>query len=242
MSDALVKADAARELVASAHSGQLQLVLRRDERAWREFVECYDPPLRAIVRDASEVRARPLTPDAIDDVMADFWTSVVESDLRLLRAFNPARGASLLTWLTFHVAQLAHDSASSAAREPEFVPLHHARNVLDPRSAPTAKLRGEVGGSIDAAIRDCVRTTVEGVVREQLASAFRAREVAESDRPRPAAWWAEQLGCTAESLIKRAKRGTLEATRIGCRFYFTQAQIDGSRRWQRARRGHSNDT
>jgi hypothetical protein len=133
--------------------------------------------------------------------------------------------------------------------EPEMVPLDAAIHIPAPipRRHGRAASRGQqtipssASGTIDAAIRECVRSTVVAVVREELAEANRARDAAEADQPRPAAWWAEQLGCSAESLVKRVKRGSLQCVKIGARYYFTRAQIDGSRRWQRTKKGCGND-
>lgn len=221
----------------------LGAVLDGDERAWRTFVGYYGPRLRAVVEHASEATTDPLRADEIDDVLGDFWLEVVGNDKRMLRRFDPKRGSDPLTWLTFHVAQIAHQRLCERADAVPVVPLRRARNIPDPRPAPEPRLRAEMsgGGSIDAAIRECVRSTIVATVREELAAANRERDREEADRPRSAAWWAEQLGCSAESLVKRAKRGTLEATKIGSRYYFTRAQIDGSRRWQRARREAAHD-
>lgn len=210
---------------------RLDFLVNGDEAAWRAFVAEYDPQLRAVVRHATEA-TQPLSQDEVDDVLGDFWLALIADNKRMLRAFNPQRGATLLTWLTFHIAGLAHDRASRRAREPERVSLKHARHVADPRPLPTPRFASE-GATIDAAIRECVRSTVVDVVRQELAASHQHRDREEADRPRPAAWWAEQLGCSAESLIKRAKRGSLEAVKIGARYYFTRAQIDGSRRWTR---------
>ncbi len=81
-----------------------------------------------------------------------------------------------------------------------------------------------------------IADSIRPVVREEIAAAMRERASVEADVPRRAAWWAEQLGCSAESLVKRAKRGTLPFVKIGCRYYFTRAQIEGSHRWQRTTR------
>jgi DNA-directed RNA polymerase specialized sigma24 family protein len=211
---------------------QLAAILAGDDLAWRKFVADYGEKLRAVVRHATEA-AGSLTEDQIDDVLGDFWVAALANNKRMLRAFDPKRGSDLLTWLTFHVAQIAHECVHQAKRQPEMVPLDEVRHVPDLRHAPPPKLRGEgASGTIDAAIRECVRSTVLSVVREELTTANHQRKTADADRPRPAAWWAEQLGCSAESLVKRAKRGTLTPTKIGCRFYFTKAQIEGSRRWQ----------
>ncbi len=224
---------------AADDSALLRAALGRDDLAWREFVKRFDLPLREVIRYAASATAHPLDPDEIDDVMGDFWVLLLEGDRRVLRAFNPLHGASLQTWLTFHVAQVAYEHVHRAAREPKFVSLRQARNVADSRPLPDPRLRNESAGTIDAAIRECVRSAIVQVVREELTADKREREAVEADKPRSAAWWAQQLGCSAESLVKRVRRGTLEATRIGCRFYFTKAQIDGSRRWQRAKRGGS---
>jgi hypothetical protein len=223
---------------SSGAVADLRAVLVGDESAWRTFVANYDPPLRAVVRHATEA-TQPLTENEIDDVLGDFWLAVVADNKRMLFAFDPKRGSALLTWLTFHVAHIAYEHVHRRAGEPKFVPLGHARNVPDPRPTPAARLRAESAGagSIDAAIAECVRSTVVAVVREELATAKHERDMAEADRPRSAAWWAEHLGCSAESLVKRAKRGSLEYVKIGARYYFTRAQVDGSRRWQRAKRG-----
>jgi hypothetical protein len=209
----------------------LDAIVRGEQSAWRAFVAEYDPQLRTVVRHAAEA-THPLTEDEIDDVLGDFWLAVVADNKRMLRAFNPRRGAALLTWMTFHVARIAHEHAASRAREPERVSLKHARHVADPRPQPQPRFASEIA-TIDSAIRECVRSTVVDVVRQELATSAQHRDREEADRPRPAAWWAEQLGCSAESLIKRAKRGSLAAVKIGTRYYFTRAQIDGSRRWSR---------
>lgn len=209
----------------------LDAILRGEQSAWRAFVAEYDPQMRTVVRHAAEA-THPLTEDEIDDVLGDFWLAVVADNKRMLRAFNPRRGAALLTWMTFHVARIAHERASTRASEPKHVPLTHARRVPDPRPLPTPRFAAE-RATIDVAIRECVRSEVVDVVRKEMAALTQQRDHEEADRPRAAAWWAEQLGCSAESLIKRAKRGSLEAVKIGARYYFTRAQIDGSRRWNR---------
>src|SRR5581483_6062981 len=84
----------------SEETAELAAVLDRDEAAWRRFVAHFDGPLRAVVRHATEATYA-LSDDQIDDVLGDFWMALVANDMRLLRAFNPARGSALLTWLTF---------------------------------------------------------------------------------------------------------------------------------------------
>jgi DNA-directed RNA polymerase specialized sigma24 family protein len=120
----------------------LRAVLQRDEAACREMVRRYDGELRAVVRHAAEATS-PLTDDQIDDVLGDFWLRIVADDFRMLRAFDPSRsGAALFTWLTFQVAHVVHQYLRRIGREPETVPLDHARNVPGP-PAPAPSLRSE---------------------------------------------------------------------------------------------------
>jgi hypothetical protein len=120
----------------------LRAVLQRDEAACREMVRRYDDELREIVRHAAEA-ILPLTDDQVDDVLGDFWLRIVADDFRMLRAFDPSRpGAALFTWLTFQVAHVAHEHLRRMGKEPETVPLGHARNVRGPPAA-TPSLRSE---------------------------------------------------------------------------------------------------
>jgi excisionase family DNA binding protein len=139
----------------------LGAVLDGDKRAWREFVRRYEGPLREVVRHATE--AIGAFDDEIDDVLGDFWLRLVEEDFRMLRAFNPSRGSALLTWLTFHVAQVAHDQFRER-HAAQTVPLKRARHVPDPRPLPEPQFRSE-RASIDSAIRETVRQAVRDEVR-----------------------------------------------------------------------------
>jgi excisionase family DNA binding protein len=158
-------------------TSELDAVLKRgarDQRAWNAFVRKYDPPLRAVVRHAAEA-VSPLDDAQVGDVLGDFWLRLVENDLRPLRTFNPSRGSSLLTWLTFHVAQVAYEHLHQKASGPKTVPLAHARNVADPRPLPSPRFRNELPRStIEEAIGEVVRHAVAAELQKTLAPAVRA--------------------------------------------------------------------
>jgi excisionase family DNA binding protein len=147
--------------------GELAAVLARDEAAWRRFVGRYDGPLRVVVRHATEA-THPLTDDQVDDILGDFWAALITNEMRILRAFNPARGATLLTWLTFQVAHVAYEHLRRLGEEPTWVPLHEARNVPAPRPR-SPRLRDEVP-SVDEAIRAAVRDAVATELRNAIGS------------------------------------------------------------------------
>jgi excisionase family DNA binding protein len=87
-----------------------------------------------------------------------------------------------MTWLTFHIAQLAYERIERAGREPTFVALHAARNVPAP-SARAPRLRAELTAdrSIEGAIRDVVRDAVASELKTAFASGAPNRGGAESD-------------------------------------------------------------
>jgi excisionase family DNA binding protein len=140
------------------------------KRTWRTFVRYYDPLLRDVVRHASEPIRR-LSEDDVDEVMGEFWLKIVEDDFRMLRAFNLARGAALLTWLTFHVSQIAHERLRAVSEEPELVPLHHARNVPDSRPIPDPHLRSEPPPGLGV-MEEFLFRNIRGIVREEVRGAL----------------------------------------------------------------------
>jgi|SRR6185312_59534 len=147
----------------------LSAVRDGDDAAWRRFVAAYDGPLRAVVRDATDA-THSLTDDQVDDVMGDFWLALVAKNRRMLRAYDPSRGTDLLTWLTFHVAQLAHAHLQRLDDEPDLEPFDETRHVPVP-CAPTPRLRNEAMPTVDDAIRAAVREAVAVEVRQALARA-----------------------------------------------------------------------
>lgn len=149
---------------------ELTAVLARDDAAWRRFVGRYDGPLRVVVRHATEA-THPLSDDQVDDVLGDFWAALIANDMRILRAFNPTRGAALLTWLTFQVAHVAYEYLRRLGEEPTWVPLHEARNVPAP-CGPSPRLRSEAP-SVDDAIRAAVRDAVVSELRNAIGSVQR---------------------------------------------------------------------
>lgn len=99
-------------LVASTVAG--------DQSAWREMMRRYDRALREAIRDAA---IDSLDDADVDDVMGDFWLSLVENEKRRLRSFNPSRGAALLSWLTIQLIQDLRRREQKRSGEPEMVSL-----------------------------------------------------------------------------------------------------------------------
>jgi integrase len=96
----------------------LVAVLERDEAAWREFERRFATPLRDAVLAATDP---PLADDQVDDVVADFWLRLLESDMQRLRTYDARRGTPLATWLALRISQLAYERVRRQCAEPHTV-------------------------------------------------------------------------------------------------------------------------
>jgi excisionase family DNA binding protein len=123
----------------SMHDVELvRAMLERDDAAWRELMRRHVGALRAAARDASDT----LTEGEVDDVVSELWLSLIESDMRSLRTFEPARGAPLLSWLTIRLSQIVYKREQRRLEQPTMVPLHEAGEIPDPKPAPSPELSG----------------------------------------------------------------------------------------------------
>jgi excisionase family DNA binding protein len=118
-------------------SDLVRLTLAGDQAAWREIMRRYDTPLHQAIFDAALEPT--INPAEVDDLMSEFWLSLVESDMRKLRAFNPSRGAALLSWLTIQLVQALREHERRRAAEPEMVPLDEVRRHADTRPPPAPR-------------------------------------------------------------------------------------------------------
>jgi excisionase family DNA binding protein len=137
-----------RALVGAAITG--------DDAAWREIVRRHSAALREAVRETHRV-----SEIEVDDVVSDFWLSLIENDKRQLRRFDPGRGAELLSWLTVRLLQVVDRHALLTAEAPETVPLDEVKYLVsDPpshalrgRSAPTMMKVEEVAERWDLNVK-----------------------------------------------------------------------------------------
>ena len=102
-----------------------------------ELMRRHATALREAAREASEGAGEA---DA-DDVVSDLWLSLIEDDMRGLRAFDPSRGAALLSWLTIRLSQLVYRREVQRASEPDSVPLATVKKlpVIPPEATRQAR-------------------------------------------------------------------------------------------------------
>jgi excisionase family DNA binding protein len=122
--------------VPVAEQELIDRVLRRDERAWHLLVRQFEPALRSLVGESSQ-----LAPSEVDDVLGDLWLRLMEQDMRRLRAFAASKSAPLSAWLAMQASQVAFAHAQKRQEDAETVPLDQAPQVADLRRAPTPASR-----------------------------------------------------------------------------------------------------
>lgn len=115
------------ELVRGAIAG--------DDAAWREIVRRHSAALREAVRESGHIGESDL-----DDVVSDFWLSLIEGDMRLLRKFDDRRGAQLLSWLTVRLLQVVDRYSERRAGAPEMVPLDQVPNLVSANTPAPLRL------------------------------------------------------------------------------------------------------
>jgi excisionase family DNA binding protein len=99
--------------------------IARDGAAWCELMHRH----AAALRDAAINASSTLSEAEIDDVLSELWLSLIENNMARLRAFNPARGAALLSWLTIRLSQIVFTREQEHANTPAMVPLREAGQV-----------------------------------------------------------------------------------------------------------------
>lgn len=127
----------------------VRATIANDQAAWHELMRRHATALREAAREAGEG----LDEADADDVVSDLWLSLIEDDMRGLRAFNPSRGAALLSWLTIRLSQLVYRREVARADEPETVPLATVAKLPDPRPEPAAPSEDKTLMKVDEVAR-----------------------------------------------------------------------------------------
>jgi DNA-directed RNA polymerase specialized sigma24 family protein len=189
-------------------------VLMGSDEAWRRFVKQYEPLLRDVVHQATADHS--LSKSEMDDILGEFWMAVITNNMRLLRSFNPSRGSTLLTWLTFHVAGIASDHIAKRAEEPTFVPLEEARNVAAPGMID---LRAEILAALDSpAFRRELAKLVRSTIREEAPAPVDEGFIDANSA-------ADLLGMSVDAVRKAAFRGSLPCRRVGRKLRFVRSEL-----------------
>src|SRR5438105_538433 len=94
----------------------LEMVLSRDQIAWRELMRRYRSLIfRCITRVAAKYDAVLSNEDA-NEIFGDMCFNLLRDDMRKLRAYDPARGAKLGSWLGLLSINTAYDYLRQTSR------------------------------------------------------------------------------------------------------------------------------
>src|SRR5262249_16563939 len=112
----------------------LESVLTRDEQAWSELVRRYRGLIFRCITKVPSKYASVLSSDDVTEIFADVLVNLVRDDMRKLRAYDPARGSKLGSWIGLISIHTAYDYLRQHARQPMLDRLDHAleRQSADP--------------------------------------------------------------------------------------------------------------
>jgi RNA polymerase sigma-70 factor (ECF subfamily) len=103
---------------ALADGPLLEAVLAKDEEAWRELLRRFRSLIfRCITKVAGKYDAVLANEDA-NEIFGDMCINLLRDDMRKLRAYDPARGTKLGSWLGLLAINTAYDYLRQSARRP----------------------------------------------------------------------------------------------------------------------------
>jgi RNA polymerase sigma-70 factor (ECF subfamily) len=96
----------------------LEAVLSKDEVAWKELIRRYRALVfRCITKVAAKYDAVLSNEDA-NEIFGDMCFNLLRDNMRKLRAYDPARGAKLGSWLGLLAINTAYDYLRQTSRRP----------------------------------------------------------------------------------------------------------------------------
>lgn len=97
-------------------------VIANDGAAWMELQRRYEKSIRGAIFGVLRRYAAVLESDAREDVMQDFYLSLLENDRRRLRVFDPSR-SKLSTWLRLLACNKATNHARKVVNRPRTIDI-----------------------------------------------------------------------------------------------------------------------
>ena len=133
----------------------LEAVLAKDQAAWIELIRRYRALMfRCITKVAARYDAVLANEDA-NEIFGDLCWNLLRDDMRKLRAYDPARGAKLGSWLGLLAINTAYDYLRQTARRPMLDRLENApERPGDGPSALDALMEKERWGYLNHLLAD----------------------------------------------------------------------------------------
>lgn len=93
-------------------------VLGRDERAWRELLRRFRPLLFRCINKVACRHEAHLHGEDVNEIFGELCCNLLRDDMKKLRAWDPARGSKLGTWLGLIAMNTAYDFLRASRRRP----------------------------------------------------------------------------------------------------------------------------
>ena len=114
----------------------LDAVFSRSEAAWRELLRRFRPLLFRCIHKVALKHEAHLAAEDINEIFSEVCCNLLRDDMRKLRAWDPARGSKLSTWLGLLAMNTAYDFLRVTRRRPLLDKLENAPER--PASEPSA--------------------------------------------------------------------------------------------------------
>jgi RNA polymerase sigma-70 factor (ECF subfamily) len=117
---------AAGDLTALTEGALLGAVFSRSEHAWRELLRRFRPLIFRCVHKVAVKHEAHLSNEDINEIFSEVCFNLLRDDMRKLRAWDPARGSKLSTWLGLIAMNTAYDFLRMTRRRPLLDKLENA--------------------------------------------------------------------------------------------------------------------
>ena len=106
------------ELAALGDGELLAAVFSRSELAWRELLRRFRPLMFRCIHKVALKHEAHLHAEDINEIFSEVCCNLLRDDMRKLRAWDPARGSKLSTWLGLLAMNTAYDFLRANRRRP----------------------------------------------------------------------------------------------------------------------------
>jgi len=114
----------------------VERLLARDAKGWREFHSRYDRLIHRCIHKVTDRFRRLVGPTELEDIYGELLLHLTSDDMRRLRAFDPAKGSKLGSWIGMLATHAAWDHLRKLRRQPKADSLDEAIEVSCPQATP----------------------------------------------------------------------------------------------------------
>ncbi|NOY92613.1 MAG: sigma-70 family RNA polymerase sigma factor [Deltaproteobacteria bacterium] len=114
----------------------IERLLARDAEGWREFHRRYDRLIHRCIHKVTDRFRRLVHPTDLEDIYGDLLVSLTTDEMRRLRAFDPAKGSKLGSWIGMLSTHAAWDHLRKLRRRPAASTLEEAIELSAETPAP----------------------------------------------------------------------------------------------------------